>query len=80
MSSSMFKLFRLGCWQVTATGDRIEKTLYMNPQYVAGIEQEQGYTVVYMSFGTFYTYSAPHVIQEGLNNVAKLNRSIVMWN
>lgn len=76
----MFRLFRLGCWQVDATGGKVEKTLMVNPRYVMGIESEDGYTVLHMSFGTFYTNTLGDVIQQGLNDVTRLNEMVIMRN
>lgn len=76
----MFKMFRLGCWQVDARGSQIKKTIWLNPKYVMGIEREDDYTVVHMTFGTFYTYSIPEVIQHGLNDIARMNSMIINFN
>ena len=76
----MFRMFRLGCWQIDESGQRKDTTIFMNPEFVMGIEKRGHYAVVFMTFGTYYTTSRVENIEQGLSDVSRLNKRFVSMN
>jgi len=72
-------MFRLDCFKIEE-GNRVNKTVYLNPAFVSHLEADHRITKVITNSEDYYTTAKPEHIIEGLKNVQESNHKIVLFN
>ena len=73
------RFFRMDCHKIE-DGNRVNKTVYLNPSHVHYIESDHRGSKVVTTHESYYTTAHGEHIVEGLDNIDKQNKNLINFN